>query len=219
MGHILTRQASIKQPGTRVAARTRRTPDAANDGRSRRVPCPRSAAGRHHAQILVAHGQPSAPAQRKERVRPAHAVAPPVGPTFHPIPLHQLTSVHDPSTHNPRPGKDIVCPCRNHDPPTPLTPRAVGRRWRTSAATDEDARRPVSAADRHPIATVPSIHRPGDVWLPGPDRFGFVCPRCHHATPWLVTQTSHLGGGRPALAGPCCDTVPRSTTRTVRRAS
>jgi len=80
-------------------------------------------------------------------------------------------------------------------------------------------RRPVSAADRHPIATVPSIHRPGDVWLPGPDRFGFVCPRCHHATPWLVTQTSHLGGGRPALAGPCCDTVPRSITRTVRRAS
>lgn len=65
-----------------------------------------------------------------------------------------------------------------------------------------------------------AVHQPGDVWLPGPDRFGFVCPRCHHSTPWLVTQTeSSARTGRPPLAGPCCDTVPRSITRTVRRAS
>jgi hypothetical protein len=75
-----------------------------------------------------------------------------------------------------------------------------------------------SAADRQPVTVPRPIHAAGDVWLPGPDRFAFTCPRCHHVTPWLVSQSAN-GGMRPPLAGPCCDTVPRSITRTVRRAS
>lgn len=76
-----------------------------------------------------------------------------------------------------------------------------------------------SPASTQPVTVPRPIHQAGDVWLPGPNQFGFQCPRCHKATPWLVTQRLHLGGGRPALAGPCCDTVPRSVNRTVRRAS